>query len=282
MTQTSFNTSLFPTWCPGCGDFGIWGSLKQALGELQLAPHQLLAIFGIGCSGNMSSFLKCNAIESLHGRGIPTAAGAKLANHTMPVIVIGGDGDLLGEGLGHFVHAARANYDITVVLHNNQLYGLTTGQASPTSPLGAKLKAAPDVGVIDRPLDPCALAIGQEAGFVARGFAGDMPHLTSLMKSAIKHPGFSLIDVLQPCVTFNKVNSYDWFRQRIKKVDHQAADQVSGLGLSVRTEDTIHTGILYQNNRPAYHTHLTQLKEKPLRESTGKKRIITQLLDKYR
>lgn len=276
-----YTTSVFPSWCPGCGDFGIWGSLKQAFAQLGWEPHQFLIVFGIGCSGNMASFIKCYGIHSLHGRAIPTATGAKLANHKFPVLVIGGDGDILGEGLSHFIHAARANHDITVVLHNNQIYGLTTGQASPTSMSGLDTKTTPH-GVIERPLDPSALAIINDAGFVARGFAGDMPHLTSLMVEAIKHPGFSLVEVFQPCVTFNHLNTYEWFRKRINKIEGSTITIQEGIKLSEWNEETINIGILYRNSRPAYHTLLSQLKDKPLTETTGQKRDVSQLVKKFR
>lgn len=273
----NYNTSIFPTWCPGCGDFGLWGSLKQALANLKIEPYQLTAVFGIGCHGNMASFLKCYGVHSLHGRSIPTAAGIKLANHKLPVLVIGGDGDLLGEGLNHFMAGARANYDITVILHNNQLYSLTTGQASPTSLLGTKTKTTLD-GVIDEPINPAQLAISGKAGLVARGFAGDMPSLTKIMMEAMQHPGFSLVEVLQPCVTFNKLNTYEWFRQRIKPADRTVTDKFEGLKVAEWNDETIYTGILYKNNRPAFHQQLSQLKEKTLAETTGKKREISDLL----
>lgn len=273
-----YNTNQFPTWCPGCGDFGIWGSIKQALASLQLGPHQVLTVFGIGCSGNMSSFLGTYGLHSLHGRSIPTAIGAKLAHHTMPIIVVGGDGDLLGEGLGHLIHAARANHDIAVILHNNEVYGLTTGQASPTAQTGVKAKATPPSGLIDQPLDPCRLVIEQEGGFVARGFAGDMPGLTKLIAAAITHPGFALVDVLQPCVTYNKAHSYDWLRQRIKTVPSPTTDKGTALGLATWTDKTINIGLLYQNNRPAFHLLLPQLRKGSLVATTGQPRPISKLL----
>jgi 2-oxoglutarate ferredoxin oxidoreductase subunit beta len=235
----------------------------------------------------MASFINCFGLHSLHGRAIPTAIGAKLANHNMPILVIGGDGDLLGEGLSHMIHAARENHDITVILHNNQVYGLTTGQASPTTLRGAKTKTTPE-GVLGVPLDPSALAILNDAGFVARGFAGDMPHLTSLIVAGLQHRGFSLIEVLQPCVTFNRLNTYEWFRQRIKKLELEGSDlsgrsdPYAALKLAEWTDETIHTGILYRNNRPAYHTLASPLNDKPLVETTGQKRDIAQLLQRFR
>lgn len=280
-TVTDFSTSQFPTWCPGCGDFGIWGSLKQAFLQLDLSPHQFLTVFGIGCSGNMASFLRCYGLHSLHGRAIPNAIGVKLGNHDLPVFVIGGDGDLFGEGLSHFIHGARANHDITVILHNNQIYGLTTGQASPTTMTGMHTKTTP-TGVIDRPIEPCTLAISQEAGFVARGFAGDMPHLTSLIVAAVKHPGFSFVEVLQPCVTFNKLNTYDWFRQRVKKTETATGDMVEGMKRSQWSDEAINIGVLYQNSRPAFHAQIPQLQTGTLCKTSGMKRDVSRLLESFK
>lgn len=277
----SYNTPIFPTWCLGCGNFGLWGSLKQALTNLNIAPHEFVTVFGIGCSGNTASFLNCYGIRSLHGRSIPTAAAVKLANHKLHVIVMGGDGDLLGEGLNHFINGARANYDITVILHNNQLYSLTTGQASPTTPIGTTTKTTLD-GVIDEPINPSAMAIAEKAGFVARGFSGNMLQLTSIMEEAIKHPGFSLVEVLQPCVTFNKVNTYEYFRARVKPLKVPTDDKFTGLKLAEWTDETIHTGVLYRTARPAYHQLLSQLKEKTLLEQSNVRRNISKLLQNYR
>lgn len=279
--KNNFDTSMFPSWCPGCGDFGIWGSLKQAMAKLGWRPHQVLTIFGIGCSGNMSSFFGGYGFHSLHGRAIPTAAGAKLANHNLHLIVVAGDGDLLGEGLSHFIHGARANYDMTVILHNNQIYGLTTGQASPTTLPGMKTKSTL-TGVIDEPLNPAALAIQAKAGFVARGFAGDMPHLTELIVKAVSHSGFSLVEVLQPCVTFNRLNTYEWFRTRLVKIDTPSSDIIEGIKISQWTDKEIKIGALYQNDRPAFHKLLPQLTSATLVELSGKKRDIKKLIETFR
>lgn len=281
MEKLNYSTPIFPTWCPGCGNFGLWGSLKQALEKLKIEPHRLVTVFGIGCSGNMASFLRCYGWHSLHGRAIPGAAGVKLANHELEVLVVGGDGDLLGEGLAHFIHGARANYDVTVIIHNNQIYGLTTGQASPTSEKGFRSRSTPS-GVIDEPVNPAALAIQEQAGLVARGFAGDMPQLTEIMARAIRHRGFSVVEVLQPCVTFNRLNTYDWYRERIKAVAAPTADKIMGLKRAQWTNDTICTGVLYRNDRPAYHQQLPQLKQGTLLQTTGKKRNVHKLLTKFR
>lgn len=281
LSSSNFNTTIFPTWCPGCGDFGIWGSLKQALVTLKLRPHEFLTVFGIGCSGNMAGFLHCYGFHGLHGRAIPIAIGAKLAQHKLPILVVGGDGDLLGEGLSHFVHAARSNHDITVILHNNQVYGLTTGQAAPTALMGFKAKATSNSGSIDEPINPCLLAIAQKAGFVARGFAGDMPYLSELIVKAVQHSGFSLVEVLQPCVTFDKEHTYEWFRSRIKKVPNPTDDMTQAIQTSLWGQQ-ISVGVLYQNPRPAFHTQLKQLQKAQLVETTGIKRDITTLLQLFK
>lgn len=277
MNSNVYNTSISPTWCSGCGNFGLLESLKQALANLNIKPDQLTTVFGIGCHGNMANFLHCYGVHSLHGRAIPIAAGIKLANHKLPVLIIGGDGDLLGEGLNHFIAGARANYDITVILHNNQLYSLTTGQASPTTLLGTRTKTTLD-GVMDEPINPAQLAISEKAGLVARGFAGDVPGLTKIMMEAMQHTGFSLVEVLQPCVTFNKLNTYEWFRKKIKLVVKTTEDKFEGLKMAEWTDETIYTGVLYKNNRSAFHAQLKQLKEKTLTEATGKKRDVLELL----
>lgn len=281
MSQSNYNTSIFPTWCPGCGDFGIWGALKQALESLKISPDRAAFFFGVGCAGNISSFIRGYGFHSLHGRAIANAIGAKLANHKMPVIVIAGDGDLLGEGVSHFIHSSRANHDITVILHNNGVFGLTTGQASPTASPGFKSKPLP-IEISDEPVNPCALAIMHQAGFVSRGFAGDQNGLSGLIQKAIVHPGFSLVDVLQPCVTFNPEKSYIWYRQRIKPVKFTSGDVLAGIKNSIWTEDKIATGIIYKNSRPAFHANYLQLKNETLLTSTGKKRDISKLLKGFK
>ncbi len=280
MNNSDFDTTIFPTWCPGCGDFGIWGALKQALESLKINPDQAAFFFGVGCAGNISSFIRGYGFHSLHGRAIANAIGAKLANHKMPVIVIAGDGDLLGEGISHFIHSARANHDITVILHNNGVFGLTTGQPSPTAVPGFKSKPLP-AEITDEPVNPCALAIMHQAGFVSRGFAGDQEVLCNLIKQAIAYPGFSLIDVLQPCVTFNPDKSYVWYRQRIKPVKVPANDVLSGIKNSIWTEDKIATGIIYKNSRPSFHANYPQLQTETLLATTGKKRDIKKLLKEF-
>ncbi|KKS24504.1 MAG: Pyruvate synthase subunit beta [Microgenomates group bacterium GW2011_GWC1_41_8] len=265
MQQTDYQTSYFPTWCPGCGNFGIWGSLKDALSKLEWKPDEFCVVYGVGCSGNMNDFIKAYGFHSLHGRALPNAIGIKLANHKLPVVVVGGDGDLLGEGGNHMIHACRGNYNITVMIHNNQVYGLTTGQNSPTALKGTKAKSTPQ-GIIEEPLNPTALAISQGASFVGQGFAGDIPHLTNLIQQAILHKGFSVVNVYQPCVTFNKLNTYAWFRQRVYHLDenYDKTNKVAAMEKSFELLEKIPLGILYQVEKPTYEESIGQLGEIPL------------------
>ena len=267
MNPNDYN-GYFPTWCPGCGNYGIWAALKSALVKLTWKPDDFILVYGVGCSGNMNDFVKVYGLHSLHGRAMPNAIGLKLANHKLPVIVVGGDGDQYGEGGNHFMHACRGNYDITLLVHNNQVYGLTTGQVSPTSTKGSKSKSTPK-GIIEDPVNPTALAITQGATYVAQGFAGDIPQLTKLIVDGINHKGFSLVNVYQPCVTFNKVNTYQWFRERVYKLDetHNKEDIKQAVGLTVGNEK-IPTGVLYQVQKPTYEESLSQLETGSLVEQT--------------
>ncbi|KKR72829.1 MAG: 2-oxoacid ferredoxin oxidoreductase, subunit beta [Candidatus Roizmanbacteria bacterium GW2011_GWB1_40_7] len=213
----------------------------------------------------MNDFIKAYGFHSLHGRALPNAIGIKLANHKLPVVVVGGDGDLLGEGGNHMIHACRGNYNITVMIHNNQVYGLTTGQNSPTALKGTKAKSTPQ-GIIEEPLNPTALAISQGASFVGQGFAGDIPHLTNLIQQAILHKGFSVVNVYQPCVTFNKLNTYAWFRQRVYHLDenYDKTNKVAAMEKSFELLEKIPLGILYQVEKPTYEESIGQLGEIPL------------------
>lgn len=280
LQKSSFESPHFPTWCPGCGDFGIWAALKNALTALGYSKDETVIVYGIGCSGNMTNFMDVYGFHGLHGRPIPVATGIKLANHKLPVIVIAGDGDTFGEGTNHFLHACRSNADITVIVHDNQIYGLTTGQTSPTSEQGTVSKTTP-LGSAERPLHPLALALTAGATHVSRGFSGDIPFLTTLFQRAIQHKGFSFIDVFQPCVTFNKVNTYAYFRERVVKLQESGAaapnNRVKALEQVFDTEH-LPIGVFYEEDIPAYHEQLPQLKEKTLLAHAPKKRNISKLL----
>ncbi len=263
--MTDLDTHIKPTWCPGCGDFGIWAALKNAFGKMGWGNDDALIVYGIGCHGHMVNFLKVYGFEGLHGRPIPVAVGAKLANHKLNVLVVAGDGDTYGEGIVHLIAAIRANHNLTCIIHNNQVYGLTIGQKSPTAPQGFKTKSTPS-GTIEMPLNPLALALALNGTFVARGFAGDINHLTDLIVAGVEHNGFALIDVLQPCVTFNKIHTYEWYRERIYKLppDQPKDDQLQALNLSMQTE-RLPIGIFYQNKeRLTYEQNLPQLAGEPM------------------
>jgi len=262
-----------PTWCPGCGNWGIYTALKKALVELGYSPDKLVVVFGIGCSGNMNDFLNAYGLHSLHGRAIPNAIGIKLANHKLLVIAVVGDGDCYGEGGNHLIHACRGNHDIKVIVHDNRVYGLTTGQAAPTSPEGFKSKSTP-LGLIEAPLNPLALALVAGATFIGQGFAGDINHLTLVFKEAFSHQGFSLVNVLQPCVTFNKVNTYQYYFQRVYKLDKDYKKNNFNLALEKALElnqERFPLGVIYQVKKPSYHEKLSPIAYLPLVE---KKRFL--------
>lgn len=267
-----FNVKERPQWCPGCGNFGIVAALKGALGELGIAPHNTVISSGIGCSGKFPHYLNVYGFEGLHGRTLPVASGIKLANHRLTVIALGGDGDGYGIGAGHFMHVMRRNYDMTYIVHDNQIYGLTTGQASPTSQLGMKTRTTP-WGVVETPFNPAAVAIAGGATFVGRAFAGDGAHLKEMMKQAISHRGFALLDVFQPCVTFNKLNTYEFFTKRCYKLQesgHDASSVTAALEKAMEAFNTnyerIPVGVFYKAERPTYEDTLPQIKEKALVE----------------
>jgi len=254
-----------PTWCPGCGDWGIGIAIKSALAQMGLSPSDVGVVFGIGCSGNMNDFLNAYAIHGLHGRAIPTAIGYKLANHKMSIIVVAGDGDCYGEGGNHFLHACRGNHDITVIIHDNRVYGLTTGQVAPTAMKGALSKSTP-YGLIESPIDPLGLALTQGATFISQSFAGDAQHMISMIKSAINHKGFSLVNVLQPCVTFNKINGYQYYRKRVYKlIDNKVNNKDRAMKIIQDIEkEKYPLGIIYQNQQSSYHEQLPQLTKQTL------------------
>lgn len=267
-----YNVREKSQWCPGCGNFAIAGALKGALAELQIPQHQAVIVSGIGCSSKLPHYMNTYGYESLHGRGLPVASGIKLANHGLTVVAVGGDGDGYGIGSGHFLHIMRRNYDLTYIVHDNQIYGLTTGQASPTSQLGMKTKTTP-YGVVEMPFNPLSTAINGGATFVARAFAGDMAHMKEMFRQAIAHRGFALVDVFQPCVTFNKLNTYDFFTKRVYKLDaegHDTADRMKALEKAyeqVKTNyERLPIGVFLREETPTYEDSLPQIKEKALVE----------------
>lgn len=266
MINKDLTTPKKSTWCPGCGNFGIISSLKNALIELNLEREKVMLVSGIGCHGKIVNYLNVNSFHGIHGRVIPIATGIKLANQDLTVIGHAGDADQYDEGWSHFSHAIRRNIDITLIVHNNQILGLTTGQTTPTSLKGFKTKSTP-YGSISSPLNPIAVAIVSNGTFVARGFAGDPKHLQKLIIEAIKHKGFSYIDVLQPCVTFNYLNTYQWFRKRVYKLqeeNYDYTDKLKALEKSFEYGKQIPIGIFYKIEKPTYIDHILHVKDKPL------------------
>ncbi len=266
LKTVDFNTERKPSWCYGCGNYGIWKSLKKTFVSLNLKPHEILIVYGVGCSGNGANFLKTYAFHALHGRALPVATGAKLANHKLNVIIIGGDGDGISIGGNHFIHTCRRNINMTYFLCDNKIYGLTNGQASSTSDKGFKTKSTP-LGVREKPLNPVLLSLSAGATFVARGFSGDTRQLTDIMKKAIKHKGFSFVDIIQPCITLNKVNTYDFYRENICNLSDIKDYDKSDLGGAIKKsmeEEKIPVGIFYQVEEPLYEEGLKQIERKPL------------------
>lgn len=256
-----------PAWCPGCGNFGILRAFKEAMVELGIEPAKLTIVSGIGQAGKFPHYVKCNTFNGLHGRSIPVATGLKLANHTMIVVAVGGDGDMYGEGGNHLIHAMRRNIGIKVFVHDNQIYGLTKGQASPTSMEGMVTNNQP-LGVLSGQLNPLAMAVALDCSFVGRGYAGDHEHLKELIGMAMDHKGFSLIDILQPCVSFNKINTYEWYGKRVYHIEkaYNPEERIGAFQKALEWGDRIPIGVLYKNQRPVFEERIPAIHEKPLTE----------------
>jgi 2-oxoglutarate/2-oxoacid ferredoxin oxidoreductase subunit beta len=250
LTVKDFKGKVDPDWCPGCGDFGVLTALKQALAELNLHPHQVMTISGIGCSSNLPGYVSTYGMHTLHGRALAVATGAQLANHDLKIIVTGGDGDGYGIGGNHFVHSMRRNVDLTYIVMNNQIYGLTTGQISPTSTKAMKTKSTP-TGSVENPIFPVSLAIAAGATYVARGYTGQVKHLVDLIKGGIQHKGFALIDAFSPCVTFNLDNTHEFFKHRTKKLEdmgHDPTDFAAAIQKSYEWGDEIPIGLFWKRD----------------------------------
>ncbi len=249
-----FKSEIKPDWCPGCGDYGVLNSLQKACADLDLDPSEVMVVSGIGCSSNLPGFFNSYGMHTLHGRSLPIAQGAKLANHNMTVIATGGDGDGYGIGVGHLVHAMRRNVDMTYIVMDNQIYGLTTGQTSPTTELKVKTKSTPQ-GNLESQLNPIALALAGGASFVARGFSGEPMQLAELYKQAIQHKGFAIVDVFSPCVTYNKTNTYPWFKERVYKLEDEKHDVTSYDAAMKKAQEwgtKLPIGVFFKQERPTY------------------------------
>lgn len=249
-------------WCPGCGNFPLLRAVKLALVKKGLEPHQVLFVSGIGQAAKAPHYLNANVFNGLHGRSIPVATGAKLTNPKLVVLAESGDGCIYAEGGNHFLAAIRRNIDITLIIHNNQVYGLTKGQASPTSDEGFVTKAQPE-GVAEVPFNPIAVAVAMKAGFVARSFAGLEDHLVEVLIQAIDHQGFSVVDVLQPCVSFNRINTFKWYKDRCKPLpsSYDPYDWEEAMRTAGRWGEEIPIGVIYRNKKASFENHFSALKK---------------------
>lgn len=286
-------TGLAPTWCPGCGNHQMRRALTETIEELGLDWERFAMVWGIGCHGNGADFLRCQGFHGLHGRALPVATGIALSDPRLTVIVEMGDGDGYGIGGNHFLHTVRRNIDMTAIVHDNQVYGLIAGQASPTSDQRMPSPSTPG-GVIEEPVNPIGVAIAQGATFVARGFAGDVVHLKALYRQAIEHKGFSLVDVFQPCVTWNKVNTFKWFRERVYKLEETDGYDPTDRTMAFETSMTafheltctpdqcrVPIGVFYREEGVAtYQDGLPQLTA-PLRRLAERPRDISRTLERY-
>lgn len=266
-TVKDFRNDVRPNWCPGCGDFSVQASIQRALAAMGKEPHEVALISGIGCSGRISGYVNTYGFHGVHGRSLPTAQGVKLANRDLTVIASGGDGDGFGIGLNHFMHAVRRNMDITYIVMDNQIYGLTKGQHSPTSAHGFTAKTTP-TGNIENALVPTQIALAAGIGFLAQGFSSDVNQLVSLIDQAIQYRGFSLLNVFSPCVTYNKINTYDFFRDNVVKLDNVEGydpTDYSTAAKAIVDSNGLCTGVIYRNdNKVAYEDQIPGFQQTPI------------------
>lgn len=283
-SEQTLKSPILPTWCPGCGNFAIMSVIKRVLASLAVPEEEVVVVYGIGCGGNGADFTRTYALHALHGRAIANAVGIKLANHRLKVLVLAGDGDLYGEGLNHLIASARGNHDITVVVHNNQMYSLTTGQSSPTTKQGTKTRSTPQ-GVVETEINPLAISIASGATFIARAYAGLAKQMNDMFALALNHSGFSIVDVLQPCPTFNKGMSYQWYQQRVydlAQTQHDSGSKTAAMALAWE-EDRLPIGVIYQQqNSVPYHSQVPQLATQTLIEQFPTQINITAAIEQFR
>lgn len=247
------------TWCPGCGDYAMLAAVKKAIVDLQLDPDRTVVVSGIGCGSKFPHLLSTYGFHSIHGRAIPLATGVRLANHDLNVIITAGDGDIYGIGGNHYIHGLRRNHDVTLLVQNNMVYGLTKGQTSPTSLKGFVSKSSPH-GSIEEPVNPLLLAIASGATFVARTFVGDMQHMTEIIKRAIVHKGSSVVDILMPCLSFNKLNTMEWFRERVYRMEGNDTSDITEAAKRALESERLAIGVFYEVSRPTLIEQMPQLK----------------------
>jgi 2-oxoglutarate ferredoxin oxidoreductase subunit beta len=269
VTAKDFKSTQKSTWCPGCGDFGIMNAIQTALVNLGIAPWQAILVSGIGCGSKLPDYINANGYMTLHGRGATIGCGAHLANTKLVTIVIGGDGDSFGIGLGHMYHNMRRNMDIVHVVENNEVYGLTKGQYSPTSKRGFKTSTSPE-GAIEFSVNPLALGVSAGATFIGRAYSGDPKHAAEIIQQAIEHKGYALVDLLQTCPSYNKLQNNDWYKEHTYKIleenpNYDCSDPMQALALAMKDDNRYPLGVLYRNNdRPTYAEQIPAYQKNPL------------------
>ena len=272
VTRKDFDSPTPPTWCKGCGNYGILNAIKRALAKQTIAPHEVVIFTGIGCGSKMPHYMKVNGFHTIHGRSLAVASGARLANHGIKIMTVHGDGDGYGMGLGHWLHAVRRNIGFVDIVQNNRVYGLTKGQYSPTSDPGMRTPTSPE-GAIDRPVQPLSMAIAAGATFVARGYPMEMGQLVWIIGQALQHPGYALVDVLQPCVSFNRASAYKFYKDRVYKLeDEEGYDPQDRTAAWVKAQEwgeRIPIGIVYRGEPiPTYEEQVPALAAGPLVEQS--------------
>ncbi len=264
-TANEYKSDLKPVWCPGCGDFGVLNSLYRSMAELRMDPHDTVVVSGIGCSSRLPGYVEAYGFNSLHGRALPIATGIKMANPKLNVVVVGGDGDGIAIGGNHFLHTARRNADLTYIMMDNQIYGLTKGQAAPTTPIGDKTKST-TYGNPEAAVDPCALAISFGATWVGRGFSGDIKGTAELMKQAMQHRGFAFLDIISPCVTWRGDDQHKEFRAKVRAVpaDHDRTNMNAALTFTSEG-GPITTGVLFDVSHATLIDEIVEIQERAVR-----------------
>ncbi|ETT85932.1 2-oxoacid:ferredoxin oxidoreductase subunit beta [Viridibacillus sp. FSL R5-0477] len=269
VTFKDFRNNVKPNWCPGCGDFSVQAAIQRAAANLEIQPHELAVVSGIGCSGRISGYINSYGLHGIHGRALPIAQGLKMANRDLKVIASGGDGDGFAIGMGHTIHSIRRNVDITYIVMDNQIYGLTKGQTSPRSAAGFVTKSTPG-GAIEPSLKPLEVALSAGATFVAQSFSTDLKELTAIIEAGMNHNGFAFINVFSPCVTYNKINTYDWFKENITKLSsiegYDSTNRAQAMATVMEHEGLV-TGIIYQDEEtPSYQNLVNGYSEEPLNQ----------------
>lgn len=287
ISEKDITARLTPSWCVGCGNFGILAALKRAIINLVnkglYKPEQFVLISGIGCHGKITNYIELNSVHVIHGRVLPVATGIKMANPDLIVIGNAGDGDAYAIGIEHLIHTAKRNIPVVYIVHNNYRFGLTAGQVTPTTELGEKTRTTP-YGNPEEPINPILLALSSGATFVARGFAGDVQHLTWLIEEAIKHKGFALIDVIQPCKAWDPIHTYEYWRGRMYKLEdtgYNPTDFFSAMNKAVEQSGKVPIGIFYKVEKPTLIDRLSQYKE-GFRPTRVVKRSLIELLEEFR